>query len=302
MELLVMLWCASIVGAGCFFVSGLATQAAIARRRSTSADEPGVAPVDEESRRRAHAAELRAAELERTVGRLQHTVDAEAARARGLQEELGTMRGSLEGAEQRTRKADRARELAERIVADRDAAVLALQRETAGLKTEALRVRSLEQQVATLTSELATARAAAVPAAPVKHRKPSLAPAKREATVEASLSARLGTFADECGYDVVVLSDAQGLLLAGVGDEQTQGTVAALSSIAQELTTRAAEFVALRPVLLEVTDDEGRTLRVRLFEWEQEPLALASFGVRHTEPSQEEETVITVFPTLMAAS
>jgi hypothetical protein len=100
----------------------------------------------------------------------------------------------------------------------------------------------------------------------------------------------------------VVLSDAQGLLLAGVGDNEIQGTIAALSSVARELTTRAAEFVELRPKLIEVTDDAGRTLRIRLFQWEQEPIALASFGIGHGEPTREEETVITVFPTLMAAS
>jgi hypothetical protein len=166
-----------------------------------------------------------------------------------------------------------------------------------------LELANTKEAVAALQGELAKAHAARPTKASTSDRtRAATITDIRGDTVESSLSARLGTFAHECGYEVVVLSDAQGLLLAGVGDEQVQGTIAALSSVARELTTRAAEFVELRPKLIEVTDDGGRTLRIRLFQWEQEPIALASFGTGHTEPTQEEETVITVFPTLMAAS
>jgi hypothetical protein len=159
----------------------------------------------------------------------------------------------------------------------------------------------MKERVAALDRELADKRPKKRPRPPAVARR-AVVTELRGDTVESSLAARLGTFADECGYEVVVLSDAQGLLLAGVGDEQVQGTIAALSSVARELTTRAAEFVELRPKLIEVTDDAGRTLRIRLFTWEQEPIALASFGMGHTEPTEEEETVITVFPSLMEAS
>ncbi len=320
MDVLVLLWSASVFAAISFFAAGLATHAAVVRRRP--------APVvgdDSHARAREHAAQARIAELETGLARVnddaarvraalvgaERNATAADGRAATAEQRASTFEQRAAAAEQRATVAEqRATTAEQRATTAEQRATTAEQRAT----TAERRAITAEQRATTADGALATAtaRIAALDAElvaktpvrkplPVRARPPSAAN-RQDDTVEGSLAARLGTFADECGYEVVVLSDAQGLLLAGVGDNEVQGTIAALSSVARELTTRAAEFVELRPKLIEVTDDAGRTLRIRLFQWEQEPIALASFGVGQIEPTQEEETVITVFPTLMAAS
>jgi predicted nucleic acid-binding Zn-ribbon protein len=343
MDVLVILWSASVFAAVSFFAAGLATHAAMARRRA--APEVGASEAVDDARAREQHAHRRAAELESTMARVQEELRMQSERVRLASDELERTRAAAQrseaelaklrttaaaadhrvttaetrasaaetrasAAETRASAADGRASAAEtrasaaegRIAAAESRAVHAENRATVLEKKIAateLELGGMKERIAALDTELAIARPA----------KPKPAPARRAVvtelhgdTVESSLAARLGTFADECGYEVVVLSDAQGLLLAGVGDEQVQGTIAALSSVARELTTRAAEFVELRPKLIEVTDETGRSLRIRLFQWEQEPIALASFGMGHTEPTAEEETVITVFPSLMEAS
>jgi hypothetical protein len=327
MDVLVLLWSASVFAAISFFAAGLATHAAMVRRRSTPVLAQG---PDPQARAREHAARTRIAELEAGLAAASAMRDDQLAGsaevARRAEAELARVRTALvtaergaATAEQRATAAElRATTLERRATVSDQRATVAEQRATvAEQRATALeqRANAAEQRAVSLDGELVStqARVTALDAeilakaapkrapAPVRTRHP-LAANRQEDTVEGSLAGCLGTFADECGYEVVVLSDAQGLLLAGVGDNEIQGTIAALSSVARELTTRAAEFVELRPKLIEVTDDAGRTLRIRLFQWEQEPIALASFGIGHGEPTQEEETVITVFPTLMAAS
>jgi hypothetical protein len=336
MDVLVILWSASVFAAVSFFAAGLATHAAVARRRAATTG--GWNEGLDDSRGREQHARMRAAELDATVTRVQEELRMESGRAHLLGEELRLLRETAAAKDSRAKEAEARASAAEtrasaaetrasaaeshataadtrasaaetraagaesRIAAAERRAVHAENRATVLEKKSAateLELDGLKQRVAALDAELATAR----PVKPKRTRPPGAVVTELHGdTVESSLAARLGTFADECGYEVVVLSDAQGLLLAGVGDEQVQGTIAALSSVARELTTRAAEFVELRPKLIEVTDDVGRTLRIRLFQWEQEPIALASFGMGHTEPTAEEETVITVFPSLMEAS
>lgn len=321
MDVLVLLWSASVFAAVSFFVAGLATHASVLRRRSAPMASADATAFDEALSQQRQA-QTRCLELEAALARTHENMQREATRAAELAELVGSLRTAgkslvpaTEVQELRNQLAQASRRTTSDLTAQRrqkdelaralataDARAQSVERE---LHTAKQQLEGATQQLVTLTAELGAERAAK----PKRLRPTRTRPAPtgvvadiRGDTVESSLAARLGALADECGYEVVVLSDAQGLLLAGVGDEQVQGTIAALSSVARELTTRAAEFVELRPVLIEVTDDTGRTLRIRLFQWEQEPIALASFGMGHKEPTQEEETVITVFPTLMAAS
>jgi chromosome segregation ATPase len=377
MELLTILWGASVLGAGSFFASGLATQAMLARRRpgasevvepSPTASQPQLVALEASLARaafdaRAHgeranaldAALVRSAQDVRTQAERASALELSLARvgdeARANLERASALEASLTKAKQELEK-QRARATTLESSLARANDEVAAQRQRAGaiessqgqrrveqdaqverarvLEVELRRTQQTGKRVELELAEVRRALAAAEQRAEESStRAGSLAQQLEDAvaertrvvmrarasapqvvvpraadvdTVEANLAACLGTLADECGYEVVVLSDAQGLLLAGVGDEQVQSTVAALSSVARELTTRAAEFVALQPVLLEVTDEAGRTLRIRLFQWEQESIALASFGAGRIEPTRQEETVITVFPTLMAAS
>jgi hypothetical protein len=342
MDVLVLLWSASVFAAVAFFAAGLATHASVLRRRSTPMSSADATAFDEVLSQRRQA-QMRCVELEAALARTHENAQREDGRAATLAEKVGSLHAAAqllvpatEVQELHTRLAETSRrttsdlaaqhrqkdELA-RAVTNAEARAQSMERELHSTKQQLegakqqlegakqqlegtkQQLEGATQQLVTLADELATERSAR----PKRVRPARTRPASTGVvagigndTVESSLAARLGALADECGYEVVVLSDAQGLLLAGVGDEQVQGTIAALSSVARELTTRAAEFVELRPVLIEVTDDVGRTLRIRLFQWEQEPIALASFGMGHPEPTQEEETVITIFPTLMAAS
>jgi hypothetical protein len=291
MGVLVTLWLASLFAAICFFVAGLATHSAVARRRS-----------------RTGGTEARCVELEHALTRANDSLRGEVVRAGSIADELRTLQlasQSLVPASEVEALRNQLAEAQRRVAADAAAQRRALVSAEVRARKIETELEAARARVTAMGSELASARAAR-PVAPTPTAKKATSRPRPVAkaggdTVELNLAAQLGSLASECGYDVVVLSDAQGLLLAGVGDEQTQGTIAALSSVARELTTRAAEFVELRPKLIEVTDDGGRTLRIRLFQWEQEPIALASFGVGHTEPTREEDTLITGFPAVMAS-
>ena len=333
MDLITTLWIASVLGAASFFVCGLASHAALARRRM-----PEQAPAQPDPRLPI---------VESALARATHDAQAHAARAAALEQELVQSRAHAtardrELAQARAQAASHSHEQTQSAARahEQTQAQQQLQREVTGARAQAAAlVRELsqtkeqhgrelaqvkeqlaqtkEQHVRELTQKEKYARelvrlkeeTAALARQLADSKKPSVPPARvrprpeiSRDTLEANLSAQLGSLAEECGYEVVVLSDEQGLLLAGVGDEHAQGTIAALSSVARELSTRAAEFVALQPVVLEVAAVDGRKLRVRLFQWEQESIALASFGACRIAPAEEEESVITVFPTLMAAS
>jgi hypothetical protein len=305
-DVLLTLWVASVAAAICFFAAGVATHSAIARRRMATRAVDDAAPVVD-TQARTERAEARCAELEHALAHATESLRGESARAQSIGDELRTLQaaaqslvpaGVVEALRHQLAEAQR------RVAADAAAQRRSLVSAEARAKKIETELEAARARITTMSSELDAARAAKLPARTSAPKRSPARPrptAAAKDTVELNLNAQLGSLASECGYDVVVLSDAQGLLLAGVGDEQTQGTIAALSSVARELTTRAAEFVELRPKLIEVTGDGGRSLRIRLFQWEQEPIALASFGVGHTEPTREEDTVITVFPAVMAS-
>jgi hypothetical protein len=121
-----------------------------------------------------------------------------------------------------------------------------------------------------------------------------------ENTLEASLKQHLaGLLAREPGV-IAVLSDENGFPVAGIGSDQQQESVSVLTSLAQELAFRVKEFVDLERIeRLEIADGAGRALRVRLFDWETQPLALACLGKRSLVENPDEELVVTAFPRLL---
>lgn len=121
-----------------------------------------------------------------------------------------------------------------------------------------------------------------------------------ENTLESSLKQHLaGLLAREPGV-IAVLSDENGFPVAGIGSDQQQEGVSVLTSLAQQLAFRVKEFVELERIeRLEIADGAGRALRVRLFDWETQPLALACLGKRSLVANPDEELVVTAFPRLL---
>jgi hypothetical protein len=121
-----------------------------------------------------------------------------------------------------------------------------------------------------------------------------------ENTLEASLKQHLsGLLGREPGL-IAVLCDDNGFPVAGVGTDQQQESVSVLTSLAQELAFRVKEFVDLERIeRIELADAAGRALRVRLFDWETQPLALACLGRRSLVANPDEELVVTAFPKLL---
>jgi len=121
-----------------------------------------------------------------------------------------------------------------------------------------------------------------------------------ENTLEASLKQHLsGLLGREPGL-IAVLCDDNGFPVAGVGTDQQQESVAVLTSLAQVLAFRVKEFVDLERIeRIELADSAGRALRVRLFDWETQPLALACLGKRSLVANPDEELVVTAFPKLL---
>ena len=121
-----------------------------------------------------------------------------------------------------------------------------------------------------------------------------------EHTLEASLKLHLGNLlAREPGL-IAVLSDDNGFPVAGVGTDQQQEGVSVLTSLAQELAFRVKEFVDLERIeRMELADVAGRSLRIRFFDWETHPIALACLGKRSLAANPEEERVVAAFPKLL---
>jgi hypothetical protein len=123
---------------------------------------------------------------------------------------------------------------------------------------------------------------------------------RSEDTLEAGLKQHLsGLLAREPGI-IAVLSDDHGFPVAGVGTDQHQEGVSVLSSLVQQLASRVKEFIDLERVeRIELADAAGRALRVRLFDWETQPLALACLGKRSLVANPDEELVVSAFPRLL---
>jgi hypothetical protein len=121
-----------------------------------------------------------------------------------------------------------------------------------------------------------------------------------ENTLEAGLMQHLSALLGREPGLIAVLSDDNGFPVAGVGTDQQQEGLSVLSSLVQELAFRVSEFVDLERIeRLELADAAGRALRVRLFDWEAQPLALACLGKRSLLANPDEELVISAFPTLL---
>jgi hypothetical protein len=100
-----------------------------------------------------------------------------------------------------------------------------------------------------------------------------------------------------------VLSDENGFPVAGVGPEHLQEGVSVLTSVAQELASRATEFLNFDFIKqLEMVDASGRAVRVRFFTWQQQPLALGCVGTSHLKPNVLEEQVVEEFPHVLLAA
>jgi len=128
-----------------------------------------------------------------------------------------------------------------------------------------------------------------------------------EDTLESSLERHLLRLVNREPGITAVLSDDNGFPVAGVGPYSTQEAVSVMTSLAQELATRAVEFVDLDPIKqMELVDQTGRALRVRFFTWQDHGqdhnLALGCLGASHIQPSADEEQIVSGFPSILLAS
>jgi len=235
-------------------------------------------------------------DLERLSAQLAARVDT---RERAHQNEL------LELGEQQRERTLRVKLLTERVAqlesyADENAT---LRGERDALKREVDRLRRAARE--SLAPPPAPAREAAP--ASVTQLSPRLNQTgttrrmpEAEHTLEASLKLHLGNLlAREPGL-IAVLSDDNGFPVAGVGTDQQQEGVSVLTSLAQELAFRVKEFVDLERIeRMELADVAGRSLRIRFFDWETHPIALACLGKRSLAANPEEERVVAAFPKLL---
>jgi hypothetical protein len=123
-----------------------------------------------------------------------------------------------------------------------------------------------------------------------------------EPTLESHLERHLYRLVQREPGITAVLSDENGFPVVGVGPEHLQEGVSVLTSLAQELATRAGEFIDLDAVKqMELVDARGKALRVRFFTWQEQPLALGCVGVSHLRPNSDEEQVVNGFPRVLMA-
>jgi hypothetical protein len=217
---------------------------------------------------------------------------------------------SLESDLKRLNEEHEERNLRVKMLTDRVTELQTYAEENAALKSErdALR-RELERLRRStrdgLTPPTAPPRVQVDPAGMANIARPNQSGTTRrvqesENTLEAGLKQHLsGLLAREPGL-IAVLSDDNGFPVAGVGTDQQQEGVSVLTSLAQELAFRVKEFVDLeRNERMELADAAGRALRVRLFDWETQPLALACLGKRSLVANPDEELVVSAFPKLL---
>jgi hypothetical protein len=218
---------------------------------------------------------------------------------------------ALEGDVKRLNEEQQERNLRIKMLTERVTELSAYAEENTALRSERDALRRDVEQLRRATREVLappTAPTARVQVDPVVRStitRPSQSGTTRrvhesENTLEAGLKRHLSSLlAHEPGV-IAVLSDENGFPLAGVGSDQQQEGVSVLTSLAQELAFRVKEFVDLERIeRLELADAAGRALRVRLFDWESQPLALACLGKRSLVANPDEELVVTGFPKLL---
>jgi hypothetical protein len=246
------------------------------------------------------------------------SIDRELAHARGeitrLEAQLATRVGVqttlLESDVRRLNDDQQARSMRVKMLSDRVAELEAYAEENAVLRGERAALQSEVDRLRRATPDAPTpaaspSRVHVDPVGMATITRPGQSGMTRrvqesENTLEASLKQHLaGLLAREPGV-IAVLSDENGFPVAGIGSDQQQEGMSVLTSLAQQLAFRVKEFVDLERIeRLEIADGAGRALRVRLFDWEAQPLALACLGKRSLVENPDEELVVTAFPRLL---
>jgi hypothetical protein len=259
-----------------------------------------------------HAQATRARAAEKAEER-NRSLERELARARSELSRVETQLAArvdgqtlaLEGDVKRLNEEQQERNLRIKMLTERVAELSAYAEENTALRGERDALRREIERLRRSTRDV-PAPAARVQVDPVgRATRPSQSGTTRrvheaENTLEAGLKRHLsGLLAREPGV-IAVLSDDNGFPVAGIGSDQQQEGVSVLTSLAQELAFRVKEFVDLERIeRLELADAAGRALRVRLFDWETQPLALACLGRRSLVANPDEELVVTAFPKLL---
>ncbi len=305
MSPLTALWVASAIGAALFFMSGALSADALQRLLGlTPKARPSESEVREREERDAKEQRARAAALAANDDRWRNEVARVESMAQTHRFEAQALRQRLD-VEIATRAAldhelARARGEITRLEAQLEASVSA-------------RTASIPSDVSWLDDDPSARRVPAMAPPRVQVDPALMATVTRprqsgmtfrakesENTLEASLERHLsGLLAREPGV-IAVLADKNGLALAGVGSDQQQEGVSVLTSLAQDLALRVQELVGLdRIERVELADGAGRALRVRLFDWEAQPLALACLGQRSLVANPDEERVVSAFPRVL---
>lgn len=321
---LIQLWIASSAGATIFFSVGFLLARALDRAEQGLAQayltrlSDGLAQaraecvrLDKELAGRAILSE-RSSLLELENRRLQETAQAGAEwEARSLELEVKrtqtaeSRHAALSQELERLRKEQH--ESAERVqlLATRAARLDAQEKDNAQLKKQCA---TLSNQLHRLRQSLSEASASAPSLAPASGRAVVVPPAARSAPepfspseqgLQAILLRQLSILMLREPNVTAVLSDAHGLPLAGLGPARDQERVSALTSIARGLAARSRELVGFQRVdSLEIAESGGRTLRVRFFNWMDQPLALGYLGAGGLLHSEAEERMVSSFPPL----
>ncbi len=319
MSPLTALWIASVTGALLFFASGFFS--AEVWRRATSATEADSALVAIAAATAVASAESLRVEVaeaysliddsRQEVEALRRELELELAAKTQLDGELSKVRGRVEDVTLRLSETQRSA-----------AAVPPLRKKLAELERSQLahregqevweaKRRALERELAHAQGELERLRGRpAPPSARVQvdvatlHRPKQSGITRRldagERTLESRFKQHLsGLVSHEPGL-IAVVSDDNGFPVAGVGSEEQQAGVSVLTSLARELSVRVNDLVDLdRIERMELSDVNGRALRVRFFDWEARPLALGCLGKRSLVPNHAEELVVATFPKLL---
>jgi hypothetical protein len=278
------------------------------RARALSSTEAEVMELREKLER----AEARAREVSAEL-REQKSAD----RSPAVQRQLAELRQRIaETAKARAHWESRARSMETTSVsqgaveAANSALTLEVQRLERTARDRAARIRSLSERVQELE------RSASENAVLQKQRDSLTVPSEREVkhsgiaprmwaqdeTLGAMLSSQVSLLASLEPGATAVLSDEQGFPLVGTGSDEDQEAVSALTALSQELAGRARSLVGLgRVELMEMVDSGGRALRVRFFDWDDQPLALGYLGRPHLAESEGEARMVSTFPMRRAA-
>ena len=145
-----------------------------------------------------------------------------------------------------------------------------------------------EDEIAALTAELQAAPAA--PAAAASAELDPAAVAQLFSDTGDSLNDILGVVADNDQQQVVVLSDANGIVVAASGDKEIKDGMAATTQLVDGLTRQLDGMVPFSKLeYFCLRDSDAKIIAGRTFECAGETLGLATYGDRRpAEPVLEE--------------